>query len=127
MLEPGTLASVISILLRRLGQKDLKFFFINYFIYLYFKCYPPVFSSQNPYPIPIPPVSLRVIPTHSPTPTWPSIPLHWGIDPLQDQGPPLPLMPDKVILCYIFSGSHGPTHVYSLVGGLVSESSGVSS
>jgi hypothetical protein len=35
-----------------------------------------------------------------------------------------PLMPDKAILCYICSWSHGPTHVYSLVGGLVPESSG---
>jgi hypothetical protein len=31
----------------------------------------------------------------------PHIPLHWGIEPSQDQGPLLPLMPDKVILCYI--------------------------
>jgi hypothetical protein len=37
----------------------------------------------------------------APPPTYPlpfhcpSIPLHWGIKPSQDQGPPLPLMPDK--------------------------------
>ena len=33
-------------------------------------------------------------------------------------------MPDKAILCYIFSWSHGSLHVYSLVGGLVLGSSG---
>ena len=43
-----------------------------------------------------------------------------------DQGPPLPLMPDKVILCYICSWSHGSLHVSSLVGGLLPERSGVS-
>jgi hypothetical protein len=37
----------------------------------------------------------------APPPTYPllahlhSIPLHWGIKPSQDQGPPVPLMPDK--------------------------------
>jgi hypothetical protein len=35
------------------------------------------------------------------------------------------LLPDKAILCYICSCSHGSLHVYSLVGGLVSGSSGV--
>ena len=52
-----------------------------------------------------------------------SIPLCWGIKPPQDQGPPLPLISDKVILCYIYSWSHGPIHIYSLVGGLVPGSS----
>jgi hypothetical protein len=32
-------------------------------------------------------------------------------------------MPDKAILCYICSWSHGSLHVYSMVGGLVPESS----
>ena len=52
----------------------------------------------------------------------PSIPVHWGIKPPQDQGPPHPLMPDKGILCYISSWSHRSLHVYSLVGGLLSGS-----
>lgn len=30
-----------------------------------------------------------------------------GIKPSQDQVPPLPQMPDKAILCYICSWSHG--------------------
>jgi len=54
------------------------------------------------------------------------ISLHWGIELSQNQGPFLPLMPDKTILCYICSWSHGSPHEYSLVGGLVSGSSGVS-
>jgi hypothetical protein len=37
--------------------------------------------------------------------------------------PPPPLIPDKAILCYIWSRSHGLTHLYSLVGGLVPGSS----
>ena len=66
----------------------------------------------------------------APPPTHPfllhcsSIPLCWGTKPPQDQGPPLPLMSDKAILCYIYVWSHGSLHVYSLVGGLVSGSSG---
>ena len=42
----------------------------------------------------------------------------------QDQGHPLPLISDKSMLCYICIWSHGSLHVYSLVGGLVSVSSG---
>jgi hypothetical protein len=47
--------------------------------------------------------------------------LHWtkGV-------PPYPLMPDKAIVCYISSWSHESLHVYSLLGGLVPESSGES-
>jgi hypothetical protein len=45
-------------------------------------------------------------------------------EPSQDQGPLLPLMLDKAILCYICCWSHGSLHVYSLVGGLVLGSSG---
>jgi hypothetical protein len=35
------------------------------------------------------------------------------------KGPLLPLMPDKAILCYKCSWSHGSLHLCSLVGGLV--------
>jgi len=34
-------------------------------------------------------------PTHPLLPHCPSIPLHWGIKPSQNQESPLPLMPDK--------------------------------
>ena len=54
-----------------------------------------------------------------PPPSRHSIPLKWGIEPPQDHGPCLPLMPDKAILCYIYSYSYETLHVYSLVGGLV--------
>jgi hypothetical protein len=40
--------------------------------------------------------------------------------------PPLPLTPDKVVLCYISIGSHESAHVYFLVGSLVPWSSEVS-
>ena len=56
----------------------------------------------------------------------PSIPLHWRIEPSQYQVPPVSLMLNKAILCYICSLSHGSLHVYSLIGGLVPGSSGSS-
>ena len=49
-------------------------------------------------------------PTHlSPLPC-PCIPLHWGFEPSQDQGPLLPLMPYKAIFCYIGGWSNGSLH-----------------
>ena len=53
----------------------------------------------------------------------PGIHLYWGKEPSQDQEPLLPLMPNRAILCYICSWSHGWLHVYTLVGGLVAERS----
>jgi hypothetical protein len=52
-------------------------------------------------------------PIHPLPPHHPSIPLHWGIEPSQDQGPPSPLTPDKAILCYICCWSHESVHIYS--------------
>jgi hypothetical protein len=63
-------------------------------------------------------------PTHQLQSHCPSIPLLWGTEPSLDQGPPLPLVLDKAILCYICCWSHGSLHVYSLVSGLVTGSSG---
>jgi hypothetical protein len=87
-----------------------------------------VSPPQTPYPI-SPPRFYEGTPlptTHYPLlPHLPSIPLHWSIEPPQDQGPPLPLMPDKAILCYICIWIHGSLHVYFLVGGFVPGSSGV--
>jgi hypothetical protein len=106
----------------------LRIFFIGYFIYLHCKCYPPSqFPLCNP-PIPSPSPCFyegAPPPNYSLLPHCPSIPICWGINPSQDQGPPLPLMPDKAILYYISSLNHGSLRVYSLVGGLVSGSSGV--
>jgi len=50
---------------------------------------------------------------HSFPPLCPGIPLHWGMEPSQDQGPLLPLMSDKAILCCTCNYSHGSLHVYS--------------
>jgi hypothetical protein len=47
--------------------------------------------------------------THLPSlPHCTSVFLHWGIKLPQDQECPLPLMPDKAILCYICSWSYVP-------------------
>jgi hypothetical protein len=94
------------------------FFFIGYFIYLHFKCYPPwkpLSHSSSPCFY-----EGAHLPTCSPTPaSCTGIPLHWGIEPSQDQGPLLQLMSEKAILCYICSWSHGSLHAYFLVGDLV--------
>jgi len=99
-------------------------FFIGYFN-LHFKCYS---LSKCPVhrPPSLPPSSIRVFPL----PNHPSfLPPHpdlsyTGVHPWQDQGLLLPLVPNKAILCYICSWSHGSVHVYSLDGGLVPVSSG---
>ena len=74
----------------------------------------PVSPPGSPYPIFPPPASLRVL-THPLPPPYSGIPLHWGMEPSQEQGPLFPLMPNKAILCYIRSWSHGTLHVYSLI------------
>jgi hypothetical protein len=77
-----------------------------------------------------PPLSHLPTPTPARSPTHPlllpcpGIPLHWSIEPSQDQGPLLPLMSGKAILCHICSWSFESLLVYSLVGGLVPGSSG---
>jgi hypothetical protein len=81
----------------------------------------PCFPSGHPCAI-SPPLLLwwcySTYPTHCNFP--PDIPLHWGIEPSQDQGLLLPLMTNKAILCYICNWSHGWLHVYSeLVSDLV--------
>ena len=70
--------------------------------------------------------SMRVLPlpTHLPPPHCLGIPLHWGIKFSQDQGLLLPLMFNKATLCYMCSWKHGLLHVYSLIGDLLSGSSG---
>ena len=97
------------------------YLFIRYFLYLHFRCYPfPGFPPQNSLSYLPSPCS----PTHPLPILCPGIPLHWGIEPSQDQGPLLPFMSDKAIFCYICGWSHGSLHVYSLVGGLVPGNSG---
>jgi hypothetical protein len=64
------------------------------------------FSPRNCHPIAGPPAALRVFP-HLPTHSWlPTLSLPYtGAPPLQYQGPLLPLMPNKVILCYLCNWS----------------------
>jgi hypothetical protein len=63
-------------------------------------------------------------PTYSPYCS--RIPLCGGIKHPRDQEPPLPMMSDSAILCYICSWSLRCLHVYSLVSVLFPESSGQS-
>ena len=99
------------------------FFYWLFYLFTLQFLVPPL---QTSYPIRLPPAFMKVLPlpTHLLLPHHPSISLCWGIEPSHDQGPPLPLMPDKAILCNICSWSHGDLHVYSLVSGVVLGSSG---
>ena len=63
-------------------------------------------------------------PTYPLLPPCPGIHVHLGTKPSQDQGPPFPLVSDKAILCYIYIWIHRSLPSHSLVGGLVSESTG---
>lgn len=79
----------------------------------------PGFLSISPHPISPLPSSMKIFPhpsTHLFPPPRTDIPLTrgwgwggvgWGVQLWQDQELLLPLVPDKVILCYICSGSHG--------------------
>ena len=58
---------------------------------------PPTFSHL----LPASPLPLLTNPLTLASSTWHS--LHWGIELSQDQGPLLPLMTYKAILCYICS------------------------
>jgi hypothetical protein len=111
--------------------------FIIIFIFYYFYCIFSLFTfqmfspfqdspSEPPYPIPPSPCLFEDAPPpiHPLLFAFSGIPLHWGIEHPQAQGPPLPLMSNKAILCHICSQSHGSLHVYSLVGGPVPGSSG---
>jgi hypothetical protein len=107
----------------------LLIFCIGYFLSLHFKCYPlSQFPPGNPlYHTPSPCFYKGVpLPTHTLLPCYSGIPLHWGTEPSQDQGPLLPLMSNNAILCCMCIWSHWSLHVYSLVGGLVPGSSGMS-
>ncbi|EDL07812.1 mCG144580, partial [Mus musculus] len=79
-------------------------------------------SGLLPYPSPD---SMRVLPPPLRF-SCPGIPLHWGIEHPQAQGPLLPLMSNKALLFHISDQHHGLLHVYSLVGGSVPRNSGVS-
>jgi hypothetical protein len=69
-------------------------FFIRYFVYLHFKCYPLSWFTPLPWKLTSHPPTL-CSPTHLLPLPCSGIPLHWGIEPSQDQRPLLPLMTDK--------------------------------
>ena len=105
------------------------FFFFNWIFYFFrFQMLYPfsVSPPQTPFPT-LSPSFYEGAPINPFTPASRlGIPLHWGIQPSEDQGLLLPLMPDKAILCYIRRWSQGSLHAYSWVGGLVPWSSGSS-
>ena len=73
----------------------------------------PFLVSPLKNPLPLSPPTSTCSPTHPLPLPGPRIPLHWGIEPSQDQRPLLLLMTDKAILCYICSWSHESHHVFS--------------
>jgi hypothetical protein len=84
-------------------------------------------STKTPFHILPPPLCLYegiLPPTHPLLPQHSSIPLCWSIKPSRDQGPSLPLLSGKAILCYICIWSQGSLPVHSLVGVLVSGRTG---
>jgi hypothetical protein len=97
-----------------------------FFIYISNGIYPlSTIPPRNPLFTPSSSFFYEVIPppTHPPSHPLPGlcpgIPLPWRFEPSQDQGPLLPLMPDKAILCYICRWSCVPFSLYTLVRGLV--------
>jgi hypothetical protein len=112
----------------------LSFFYWLFYLFTFEMLSPfPSFPSTSPLsppPPPPPPYLYEGAPTHTHPLLlqWPSVLLSWVIKPAQDQGMLLLMIPDKVILCYISSWSHGYPLctlwlvVYFLValGGLVS-------
>ena len=109
-------------------MSDLLSFFLLDILFIYISNVIPfsTFPSRNLLSHPPSPCFYEgaFLPTYPLLPHLSSIPLYWGIESPQNQGPPIQLMPYKAIFCYIYSWSHGSLHVYSLVGGLVPGSSG---
>ena len=81
---------------------------------------------SNFIPFPHLPLKTSIPSPHSllTNPPTPGIPLQWGIEPSQGQGPLLSLMSHTAILCYICYWRLECFHVYSLLGGLVPVRSG---
>ena len=88
---------------------DNSFLLVILFIYISMLSPFPVSHLQTPYPIPLSPDSMRVLPASDPVPPHhPGIPLHWSIEPSQNQGPLLPLMSNKAIIWTYPAGAMGP-------------------
>ena len=88
----------------------IAFLLISLFVYISNVISLSGFLSARPHPIP-PLTSSKSMLLYTLIPHCPSIRLHWGIKPPQDQRPSLPLMPDETILCYICSGAMESLHV----------------
>jgi hypothetical protein len=84
----------------------------------------PVTHSTNPLPPPLCLYEGASPPTHTQISHRSSIPLHWGIKPPGNQGSPLPLPPEKTILCYICIWSHRSLQIHSVVDSLDSRRTG---
>ena len=84
-------------------RKDYFLFFWLFNLFTFQMLAPfPISPLQTLYPLPFPCLYEGAPPlTHPFLPQTPSVPLSWVIKPSQDQGSPLPVMPDKAILCYI--------------------------
>ena len=109
---------------------DHFFLLVVLFIYISNVIYFPWFYSTNPLSHHTWPCFYEVFsqPIYPQLAHHSSILLCWVIKSSQDQKPPLPFMPDKLILWYLFNWSHESLHVYTLFGGLVpgsSEDSGI--
>ena len=75
--------------------------------------YPSTSSQYHSLPLlPLPPLCLYEVASLPIHPLL-SHPSSWGIKPPQDQGPLLPFMSDKAILCHLCIWSHGSLHVHS--------------
>jgi hypothetical protein len=107
-------------------------FFNSYLLNFFKKIYSFTFQMISPFPVtPLhpfhPPLPPPLYLYEGAPPLTHPLPPHcgssWGIKLPQDQGPLLSLNSDKAIFCYICIWSHGSLHVYSLVGGLVPQSS----
>jgi len=97
-------------------------FFIGYFLIYISNVIPfPSFPSINPYAFPPSPCLYEgtPLPTQSFLPPHPDMSLHWGIEPWQNQGPLLPLMPNKATSATYATEAMG----LPLNGGLVPGSS----
>ena len=99
-------------------------YFLLVILFIYIANFIPLpgFPSKNPNLIPLSSCFYEGVPLL--LPHHPRIPLLWKTKTSPNQRPPLSLMPDRVILCYICSWSHELLHVYSVVGGLLLRSSG---
>jgi len=89
-------------------------YLLDIFIYISNDIPFPGFPSISPLSHTPLPTSLRMLPlpNHPPfPPPLPDIPLHCRVQPWQDQGLLLPLVPNKTMLCYIGSWSPGSVHV----------------